>query len=339
VCATGSLVAQSAQAPDQSQAPPPSQPAQSSEPQQSQAPSPSPPAQSSEPQQSQAPPDADSGTFVFRKEVEEVILHAIVVDEHNHLITSLGRENFSVFEDGKPQQMTSFRHEDVPIALGILVDNSGSMRWKRAKLSEAALKLVETSRGEDRVFVVNFGENAYLDQDFTSDVAKLKTALARTDTQGTTALYDAVVASAQHLDEGAPQQKKVLLIITDGQDNVSQETLSDTLHKLQTNSGPVVYAIVLKKDGNSRPENHQAIQSLCENTGGTAFFPDTVDEVRDIAETIGRDIRYQYVIGYRSSNRGAPGAYHAIAARAVDQAGHPLRVSTRSGYYAKSAQN
>jgi Ca-activated chloride channel homolog len=288
---------------------------------------------------SQAPPDADAGTFVIKKEVEEVILHAIVVDQQNHLITNLRRENFSVLEDGKPQQMTSFRHEDVPVALGILVDNSGSMRPKRAKLTEAAVKLVEASRGQDRVFVVNFGENAYLDQDFTSDVGKLKMALDRTDTEGTTALYDAVVASAKHLDQSAPQGKKVLLIITDGQDNVSQETLSDALHQLQTKSGPVVYAIVLRRDANSPRENYQAIQSLCQNTGGTVFLPNNLDEVRDVAETIGRAIRDQYVIGYRSSNNTAPGTYHAIAAKAFDDSGHELRVSTRSGYYAKSPQD
>ena len=125
-------------------------------------------------QQSQEPPsDTEGGGFVFKKEVEEVVLHAIVVDQNNHLVSNLSRDSFSIFEDGKPQKITSFRHEDVPVALGILVDNSGSMLPKRVKLSEAAVKLVEASQGEDRVFVVNFGENPYLDQDFTSDVAKL----------------------------------------------------------------------------------------------------------------------------------------------------------------------
>ncbi len=286
-------------------------------------------------QQSQEPSDTEGGGFVFKKEVEEVVLHAIVVDQNNHLVSNLDRESFSVFEDGKPQKITSFRHEDVPVALGILVDNSGSMLPKRTKLTEAAVKLVEASQGQDRVFVVNFGENPYLDQDFTSDVAKLKIALERTDTQGSTALYDALVASAEHLDEGAPQGKKILLVVTDGEDNASRETLSSAMRKLQTKAGPVVYAIVLRQDGYSRTEGHRAIQSLCENTGGAAFFPNSLDEVRSIAEGIARDIRSQYVIGYRAPNSAPAGTYHSISVKALDY-GKPLRVSTRTGYYTGS---
>ena len=112
--------------------------------------------------------------FVFKKEIEEVILHATVVDDQNRLITALSRDNFKVYEDGKLQEVTSFRQERVPVALGILIDNSGSMLPKRAKVNHAALQLVDASQQEDRVFVVNFGEDAFLDQDYTQDVGKLR---------------------------------------------------------------------------------------------------------------------------------------------------------------------
>lgn len=304
-------------------------------------PTPSAPPQPAESQPQQNPPSQDTqgGGFVFKAEVQEVILHAVVVDQNNHLVTTLGRQNFSILEDGKPQKLTFFRQEDLPVALGILVDNSGSMRPKRAKLSEAALKLVEGSRTQDRVFVVNFGDEPYLDQDFTSDVGKLKAALMRTETQGSTALYDAVVASAEHLESGAPHQKKVLLVITDGQDNASQDTLNEALHQLETKNGPVVYAIALQATGSTLPERRDDIQTLCQRTGGAAFFPDSLDNVRSIAETIAHDIRSQYVLGYRSSNPDRPGTYHSIVAHASDAAGNVLRVSTRAGYYTDASGN
>jgi VWFA-related protein len=277
------------------------------------------------------PPDDQSGGFVFKKEVEEVILHAVVVDDQNRLITSLSSGNFKVFEDGKLQQVTSFRKERVPVALGILIDNSGSMLPKRAKVNEATLQLVDASQQEDRVFVVNFGEDAFLDQDYTSDVSKLKSALQRVETRGSTALYDALIAAVDHL-ETSPLQKKVLLVVTDGGDNASQATFQEVLRKLQSKNGPVLYAIALEQ--NDRPDDghRQALRTLSEQTGGTAFFPSTLDEIQSIASAIARDIRSQYVIDYHSSNPQTPGVYHSIEVQALDGSTR-LRVETRVGYY------
>jgi Ca-activated chloride channel homolog len=278
------------------------------------------------------PQDDQAGGFVFKKEVEEVVLHAIVVDDQNHLITSLVRDNFQVFEDGRAQELTFFRKEHVPVALGILIDNSGSMLPKRTKVNEAALQLVSASQHEDRVFVVNFGEDAFLDQDYTGDVGKLKAALERVGTQGSTALYDALIASADHLSQGASQQKKVLLVVTDGRDNASQTTFAEVLRKLQSKNGPVVYTIALEQNGRASESDRQSLRTLSEQTGGAAFFPESIDEVQSIARSIAQDIRSQYVIGYRSSNLQTAGTYHAIQVQA-NSAGARLRVSTRSGYY------
>ncbi len=191
------------------------------------------------------------------------------------------------------------------MALGILIDNSGSMLPKRAKVNEAALQLVGASQQEDRVFVVNFGDGAYLDQDYTPDVGKLRAALQHVETRGSTALYDAVIAAADHLNQTSPLQKRILLVVTDGRDNASEATFQDVLRRLQSKNGPVVYVIALDQHdndrrGNDRRDNdrrdndrrgnddRQSLRMLSEQTGGTAFFPSSLDEVQSIASTISR---------------------------------------------------
>ena len=273
-----------------------------------------------------------SDGFVFKKRVEEVVLHATVVDAQNHLITDLSQDKFEVYEDGKLQKVTSFRKESVPVALGILIDNSGSMLPKRAKVNQAALQLVDASQQEDRVFVVNFGEDAFLDQDYTQDVGKLRAALQRVETRGSTALYDAVIAGVDHLNQTSQMQKKVLLVVTDGGDNASRATFQETLRKLQSKNGPILYTIALEQNERRDESNRKSLRTLSEQTGGTAFFPSSLDQVQSIASEVARDIRSQYVIGYRSSNPHTQGVYHSIQVQALEGS-TKLRVVTRTGYY------
>src|SRR5579863_5017146 len=167
----------------------------------------------------------DQGVFVFKKDVDEVMLHATVIDDKQHIITNLDRGAFTVFEDGKPQNIISFHHVDIPVAMGIVIDNSGSMREKRAKVNQAALNLVRSSNPNDEVFVVNFNDEQYLDQDFTNNLLLLKEALEKIDAKGGTSLYDAVVASAEHLKQNGRLEKKVIFVVTDGEDNAGSETL------------------------------------------------------------------------------------------------------------------
>jgi VWFA-related protein len=276
----------------------------------------------------------ESGVFVFRKEVEEVTLRAVVVDHQNHLILRLDRSAFRVYEDGRLQKMTSFRQENAPLALGILIDNSGSMRPKRQKLNEAVLNLVRSINPGDELFVVNFGNKYYLDQDFTDDVTKLTAALNRVETRGTTALYDAIVASAAHVRQDPRMQKRVLLVVTDGRDNASQDSLEETLQQLQRGGdGPVVYVIALIDEKKGSSSAVRALQKISLNTGGAAYFPTDLDQVNAITKSIAYDIRYQYVIGYKSSNPKAAHAYHTIEVQASDAGRRGLRVRTRAGYY------
>lgn len=280
----------------------------------------------------QAPADDQSGVFVFKKEVQEVVLHATVVDDQRHLVTNLDRPAFTVFEDGVRQATTSFHRDDVPVAMGIVIDNSGSMREKRNKVNEAVLNLIRASNPNDEIFVVNFSQDSYLDQDFTSDINLLQQALRKVSAQGSTALYDAIIASAAHLKSNPRVERKVLLVITDGRDNASQETLQEATRRLQQQTGPTLYAIGLLSD-ELKQSGTDALQSLAASTGGVAFFPQSLDEVDGITRTIAHDIRSQYTIGYKSTNPNPNGGYRRIQVTAQAPGYRGLTVRTRSGYY------
>ena len=276
----------------------------------------------------------DDGVFVFRKDVDEVLLHASVVDDKQHIVTTLDRGAFTVFEDGKPQNIISFHHVDVPVAMGIVIDNSGSMREKRSKVNQAALNLVRSSNPKDEVFVVNFNDEYYLDQDFTNDLLKLKEALEKIDARGGTALYDAVVASAEHLKRFARLEKKVLFVVTDGEDNASNETLEQAVKMLQEENGPSVYAIGILGDEEHPKRARKALDIIAQHTGGIAFFPKTLDEVDEISRTVANDIRNQYAIGYKPTNPRGNGGFRQIRVDAKAKGHSKLMVRTKSGYYA-----
>jgi len=277
----------------------------------------------------------ENGTFVIRKDVDEVLLHATVVDDKQHIVTNLDRTAFAVFEDGKPQDIISFYNEDIPVSMGIVIDNSGSMREKRTKVNQAALNLVRSSNPQDEVFVVNFNDEYYLDQDFTNDLLKLKEALEKIDARGGTALYEAVVASAEHLKRDAKLERKVLFVVTDGEDNASRETLEQAVKQLQEENGPSVYAIGVLGDEEHPKRARHALEIIAQRTGGLAFFPRTLDEVDAISRQVAHDIRNQYTIGYKPTNPRASGGFRQIRVEAKKGKGK-LVVRTKSGYYAGS---
>jgi VWFA-related protein len=276
----------------------------------------------------------DQGVFVLRKDVDEVMLHASVIDDKQHMVTNLDQAAFSVFEDGKPQNIISFHHVDIPVAMGIVIDNSGSMREKRNKVNQAALNLVRSSNPSDEVFVVNFNDEQYLDQDFTNNLLKLKEALEKIDARGGTAMYDAVVASADHLKQNGRLEKKVIFVVTDGEDNASSETLEQAVKALQQENGPSVYAIGILGDEEHPKRARRALEILAQRTGGIAFFPKTLDEVDEISRTIARDIRNQYAIGYKPTTPKEKGDFRQVRVEAKAKGHGKLMVRTRTGYYA-----
>jgi Ca-activated chloride channel homolog len=277
---------------------------------------------------------SDQGVFVFREHVDEVLLHATVIDDHQHIVTDLARDAFNVFEDGKPQNILSFRNEDIPVAMGIVIDNSGSMREKRAKVNQAVLNLVRASNPRDEVFIVNFNDEYYLDQDFTNDLLKMKEALEKIDARGGTALYDAVVASADHLKRNARLEKKVLFVVTDGEDNASNENLEQAVKQLQVENGPSVYAIGILGEGEHPKRAKRALDIIAQRTGGIAFFPKTLDDVDSISKSVAHDIRNQYTIGYKPTTPRGTGGFRTVKVEAKAKGHGKLLVRTKSGYYA-----
>jgi Ca-activated chloride channel family protein len=276
----------------------------------------------------------DSGALIIRKNVDEVLLHATVIDSRQRIVTDLDKSAFSVFEDGKPQTIISFRHEDVPVAMAIVIDNSGSMREKRNKVNQAALNLVRSSNPKDQVCIVNFNDEYYLDQDFTNDLLKLKEALEKINASGGTALYEAVVASADHLRRNAQLEKKVLFVVTDGEDNASLETLEQAVKQLQGENGPAVYAIGILGEEEHPKRARRALEIIADRTGGLAFFPRTLDEVNEISSTVARDIRNQYTIGYKPTNPRGTGGFRTVRVEAKSKSHGKMIVRTKSGYYA-----
>jgi VWFA-related protein len=269
----------------------------------------------------------------FTAETRLVVLHASVADKRGHLVPNLKEKNFKVFENGVEQPIKLFKHEDVPVSMGLLIDDSGSMRDKRARVEAAALALVRASNPQDEVFIVNFNDEAYLDVPFTSDVKKMEQGLARIDARGGTAMRDAVNMSIDYTKANGKKDKKVLLIVTDGNDNASATSLERVVQRA-LQSEVLVYAIGVLGDEQRREaaKAKRALKELTAATGGMAFYPKDVTEVHSLAVQIAGDIRSQYTLAYTPPNPD-DGSYRQIKVE-VDAPGKP-QVRTRSGYYAK----
>jgi Uncharacterized protein containing a von Willebrand factor type A (vWA) domain len=274
--------------------------------------------------------------YVLRADVEEVVLNCTVLDG-NRIVQDLKKENFKVSEDGVPQNIISFQHTDLPVSIALVIDNSGSMYKKRPSVNKAALDLVQASNPRDEAFVVNFSDEAFIDQDFTADINQLRDGLSHIDSRGGTAMYDAVVASADKLATDAKRPKQVLVIITDGEDNASTLNLEQTIRRVQELSGPVIYTVgLLFGDESSRAEvrhARRALEMLSTETGGLAYFPRSMEQVDQIAAEVARDIRSQYTIGYRSTKPTSEPGFRHVQVTATGQSASKLTVRTRTGYY------
>ncbi len=277
----------------------------------------------------------ESGGYVLRKDVEEVVLNATVLDG-NRLVQDLTKDDFTVFEDGVKQTIISFQHTDLPVSIALVVDNSGSMSKKRPAVNKSTLDLIQASNPQDEAFVVNFSDEAFIDQEFTSDVNRLRDGLSHIESRGGTALYDAVVASADKLAADAKRPKQVLILITDGEDNASTLNLEQTIRRVQQLSGPVIYSVgLLFGDEMSHSEvrhARRALEMLSTETGGIAYFPKSLEQVDQIAAEVARDIRSQYTLGYHSTKPTTDTSFRRVQVIAEEK-GAKLNVRTRTGYF------
>lgn len=288
-------------------------------------------------QPSVASPQKQEGGSRIKVDVSLVVLHTTVVDDRGRFAEGLKQENFRVFEDKVEQKLAVFKREDVPVSFGLVVDNSGSMRDKRERVNAAALTFVRTSNPQDEGFVVNFNDDFYLDmdKDFTSNINEMKEALERIDSRGSTALRDAVIGSLDHLKKGT-RDKKVLLVVTDGEDNASRKSFEETL-KIVQSSDAVIYSIGLlsEESKKSAKRARRALQELSQATGGLAFFPENVQDVETLCGQIAHDIRNQYTLAYYPTNTRRDGTFRTVQVAVTPLQGRgKLMARTRTGYYA-----
>jgi len=270
-----------------------------------------------------------------------VVLHATVSDEKGQFVPGLKGDNFRVFENKVEQKVSHFSSEDAPVTVGLVIDNSGSMREKREQVNAAALAFVKASNPQDETFVVNFNDEYYLDlnEDFTNDMRELNEALSRIDSRGSTALYDAVIGSLDHLKKGH-KDKKVLLVVTDGDDDASRKSFAYTVQAAQQ-SDATIYAIGVFSDEDRKHakkmvrKSRKDLTTLADATGGVAYFPENLEQVQTICAQVARDIRNQYTLGYYPTNTARDGSFRPVQVELNPPKGKgKMTIRTRTGYYA-----
>ncbi len=295
----------------------------------------------SQPQKS----DKDKG-YTLSVETLEVQLPISVLDKEGRPVNGLTKDHFQIFEDKIQQTIKTFKHEDIPLSIGLIIDNSGSMRSKRERVNSAALAFVRESNPDDETFIVNFDDSAYLEQDFTGSIGDLIDALDNIDARGETALYDAVYLSADHVKAGK-KDKKALLLITDGEDNVSKYGINKVYEALKQ-SKVTLYAVGLLEENDQRgglfkkPPSKKAkedLEKFAEITGGQAFFPKNLDEVEDLVKHIAHDLRNHYTVSYTPTNTRLDGSYREITVKLnPPKTFGKLTWHTKQGYYAPKAE-
>jgi Ca-activated chloride channel family protein len=273
----------------------------------------------------------------FSTDPERVSLNVTVLDSKHQVVRNLEKEDFKILEDGVPQTLLSSEHADIPVSIALVIDQSGSIFKKRPAVNQFALNFIAASNPGDEAFVVNFANDAYIDQGFTSDPALLRAALSQGKCYGPTALYDAIVASADKLAAESKNSKKIILVVTDGTDNASTLNLAQAIRRVQQLSGPVIYSVgLLFGEGINFAETHfahRALEMLSAQTGGLAFFPKSLDQIDQIAADVAGDIRTQYTLTYHSTKPSTQLGFRKVTVLAQTKSESKLKVRTLTGYF------
>jgi Ca-activated chloride channel family protein len=272
-------------------------------------------------------------------DVRLVVLHASVQNRQGAFISGLQKQNFKIYEDGKPQKIRLLQSEDTAAAIGLVIDSSGSMQRKRPDVIAAALELARLSNPGDEVFAVNFNERVTFGLQYTklfsTSPAELQSAIMKPLPGGRTALYDAIHAALTHIDRSA-SERKALVVVSDGGDNASSETLAHVLREVET-SNVMVYTIGLF-DKEDEDQNAGVLRRIAGASGGEAFLPAKPADAAQVCRRIAQDIRSQYTLTYSPSNQEFHGGYRAIKISVVEDGGARLRARTRAGYVASPSE-
>jgi len=278
------------------------------------------------------PPPTPDDESVIRVDTRLVVLHCAVLDSNGKLVTNLNQQQFKVYENKVEQPVKMFRREDIPVSMGLVIDNSGSMSGKRKRVEAAAMVLIKASNPQDEVLIVNFNDEAYRDVEFTNDLKKMEAGLARIDSRGGTAMRDAVSMTMDYVKQHGKKDKKVLLVVTDGNDTASVGITLEQLVEKAHKSDVLIYGIgILDKQDRDWRQAKRALDALTSASGGAVYYPGEVGEGESIAQQVAHDIRSQYVIAYSPLNQNLDGTFRNIKVAAF---GGRYTVRTRAGYYA-----
>jgi len=274
---------------------------------------------------------------VLRVGVNVVLVNATVTDPYNRLVTGLDKENFQVYEDGIEQEVAYYSSEDVPVSIGVIFDMSGSMSDKVNKARQAAVQFFKTANPQDEFFLVSFNERAELTSRFTNSVEDLQSRMMYTSARGRTALLDAIYLGLSQM-KGAHNEKKALLIISDGGDNHSRYNVTDVKNFVKEADVQIYSMGLFEGFGNAAtPEERDGpalLEEICDLTGGRMFRVEGLDDLPDVATKIGMELRNQYVLGYKPSNKHTDGKWRKIKVKVHPPRGlPPLNVYAKTGYF------
>ena len=276
---------------------------------------------------------AQEPEFTLNVNVDLVELSVTVLDASDRHVTGLEAVNFEIFEDSVQQDVSLFLHEDRPVSLGLVIDNSRSMERKKARVDMAAVSFVRLSNPQDEAFLVHFDDTVRLAQEFTSDIGVLEETLESISPYGQTSMYDALMTALEKIKEGRYDEKAILLV-SDGADNSSTAVFEQVLESVRQ-SEAAVYIIGVLNDSAAGQEARIALEALSDASGGRAFFPQTVDEIPSLTENIARELRELYTLGYIPTNAGRDGSWRSVRVYVPMPPESPrLKVNYRHGYYA-----
>ena len=270
--------------------------------------------------------------YTIRTTSRLVLLDVSVKDPKGGFVSGLSKDNFKVYENGKPQEITQFANADIPVTVGIVVDESGSMRPKRPEVISAALSFITASNPQDEVFIINFNEKVYHGLPdtvlFSDNIQQLREALWHDPAEGRTALYDAIFTALHQLDMGR-RDKKTLVVISDGGDNISSHNFKDVMEAVETTVATIYTIGIFDEDDPDR--NPGVLRNLAHVSGGEVYFPASLEGIVPVCKQIAKDIRTRYTIGYIPAVENGKGLRHIKVSVSSPERGK-LIARTRTSY-------